>query len=67
MPFMYRCFPMQRSVTYNAGPFQGQGNVWNLCCTGWRLSGDLHMRPALCFPQSPPRIRHPAGVRSPLM
>jgi hypothetical protein len=31
-------------VTYNAGPFQGQGTVWNLSCTGWRLSGDLPMR-----------------------
>ena len=29
----------------NAGPFQGQGTVWNLSCTGWRLSGDLPMRP----------------------
>jgi hypothetical protein len=37
-------FPMQCAVTYNAGPFQGQGTVWNLSCTGWRLSGDLPMR-----------------------
>ncbi|MEO7860419.1 MAG: PilZ domain-containing protein [Nitrospirales bacterium] len=36
---------MQCSVTYNAGSFQGQGTVWNLSCTGWRLSGDLPMRP----------------------
>ncbi len=41
----YRRFPVQCSVTYNAGPFQGQGTVWNLSCTGWRLSGDLPMRP----------------------
>ena len=41
----YRRFPLQCSVTYNAGPFQGQGTVWNLSCTGWRLSGDLPMRP----------------------
>jgi hypothetical protein len=48
MPFSirpYRCFPVQCSVTYNAGPFQGQGTVWNLSCAGWRLSGDLPMRP----------------------
>ena len=41
MPFVLRPFhrvPVQRAVTYNAGPFQGQG-------TGWRLSGDLPMRP----------------------
>ena len=41
----YRRVPVQCSVTYNAGPFQGQGSVWNLSCTGWRLSGDLPMRP----------------------
>jgi PilZ domain len=48
MPFSihpYRRFPVQCSVTYNAGPFQGQGTIWNLSCTGWRLSGDLPMRP----------------------
>jgi len=48
MPFVlrpYRRFPVQCAVTYNAGPFQGQGTVWNLSCTGWRLSGDLPMRP----------------------
>ena len=48
MPFSirpYRRFPIQCSVTYNAGPFQGQGTVWNLSCTGWRLSRDLPMRP----------------------
>ena len=48
MPFSirpYQRFPVQCSVTYNAGPFQGQGTVWNLLCTGWRLSGDLPMRP----------------------
>jgi hypothetical protein len=48
MPFMIhpdRRVPVQCSVTYNAGPFQGQGSVWNLWCTGWRLSGDLPMRP----------------------
>ncbi len=47
MPFLirpFRRFPVQCSVTYNAGPFQGQGTVWNLSCSGWRLSGDLPMR-----------------------
>ena len=48
MPFSirpFRRFPMQRSVTYNAGPFQGQDTVWNLSCTGWRLASDVPMRP----------------------
>ena len=48
MPFSirpFRRFPVQCSVTYNTGSFQGQGTVWNLSCTGWRLSGDLPMRP----------------------
>ena len=47
MPFSihpFRRFPVKCSVTYNAGPFQGQGTVWNLSCSGWRLSGDLPMR-----------------------
>lgn len=48
MPFIlrpYRHFPVQCPVTYNAGPFQGQGTVWNLSIAGWRLSGDFPMRP----------------------
>ena len=48
MPFTIRpCrrFPVQCAVTYDAGPFQGQGTIWNLSYTGWRLSGDLPMRP----------------------
>jgi PilZ domain len=48
MPFSirsFRRFPVCCSVTYNTGPFQGQGIVWNLSCTGWRLSGDLPLRP----------------------
>jgi len=48
MPFSirpFRCYPVQYSVTYNAGPFQGQGTVWNLSRSGWRLFGDLPMRP----------------------
>ena len=47
MPFTirpYQRFPVQCSVTYYAGLFQGHGTVWNLSCTGWRLSGDLPMR-----------------------
>jgi hypothetical protein len=47
MPFTirpYRRFPVQCAITYNAGSFQGQGTVWNLSHTGWRLSGDLPMR-----------------------
>ena len=35
---------MQCSVTYDAGPFQGQGTVWNLSLNGWKLSGDLLLR-----------------------
>jgi len=48
MPFSIRSFqrfPVCCSVMYDAGPFQGQGTVWNLSCTGWRLSGDLPMQP----------------------
>jgi hypothetical protein len=47
MPFVlrpFRRFPVPCSVTYHSGPFQGHGMVWNLSCTGWRLSGDLPMR-----------------------
>lgn len=47
MPFKirpFRRFPVQCSDSYNAGPFQGQGTVWNFSCTGWRLSGNLPMR-----------------------
>jgi len=32
-------------VTHNAGPFQGQGTLWNLSCAGWRFSGNLPIRP----------------------
>jgi hypothetical protein len=47
MPFTfrpYRRFPVHCSVTYNAGPFQGQGTVWNLSLYGWKLSGDVPLR-----------------------
>jgi hypothetical protein len=47
MPFtlrLYQRFPVHGSVTYNAGPFQGQGTVWNLSLSGWKLSGDLPLQ-----------------------
>ena len=47
MPFSirpHRRFPMQCSVTYNAGPFQGQGTVWNLSLYGWKISGDVPLQ-----------------------
>jgi hypothetical protein len=48
MPFLIcpsRRFPVQCAVIYHAGSSQGQGTVWNLSSSGWRLSGDLPMRP----------------------
>ncbi|HEV8329435.1 MAG TPA: PilZ domain-containing protein [Nitrospiraceae bacterium] len=48
MPFPlrpFRRFPVHCAVTYNAGPFHGQGIIWNLSSTGWRLSSDLPIRP----------------------
>jgi hypothetical protein len=47
MPFSIRTYhriPVQCSVIYSSGPFQGEGTVWNLSSTGWRISGDLPMR-----------------------
>lgn len=47
MPFtlsLYQRFPVQCSVTYNAGLLQGQGTVWNLSLTGWKLSGDVPLQ-----------------------
>jgi hypothetical protein len=47
MPFSnrpFRCSPVQCSVTYHAGLFQGQGTVWNFSLNGWKLSGDLPLR-----------------------
>ena len=47
MPFKirpYRRFPVQGSVTYNAGLYQGRGTVWDLSRYGWRLSGNLPLR-----------------------
>ena len=40
----FRSFPVQCPVSYHAGPCQGQGTIWNLSCTGWRLSGDVPLR-----------------------
>ena len=47
MPFSIRPFrrsPVQCSVTYHVGPFQGQGTVWNLSVNGWHLSGNVPLR-----------------------
>jgi len=62
-----RRFPVQCSVTYNAGPFQGRGAVLNLSCSGWRLSGDVPLRPGetLCLIVTLPnaqRIEDPEAV-----
>jgi hypothetical protein len=70
MPFSIRPSrrsPVQCSVTYHAGFFQGQGTIWNLSCAGWRLSGQLPMRPgeALSFTVTLPneqRIEIPDAV-----
>jgi len=47
MPFLVRPsrrFLVQSSVTYDAGPFQGQGTVWNFSLSGWKLSGDVSLQ-----------------------
>jgi len=70
MPFTLRPFrrlPVPCAVMYRAGPFQGLGTVWNLSCTGWRLSGDLPMRPGKTFSPTialptEQRIEIPEGV-----
>jgi hypothetical protein len=68
MPFSIRLcrrFPVQCAVTYNTGPFQGEGIVW--ISTGWRLSCDLPIRPAephsltIALPNEQ-RIEVPAAV-----
>ncbi len=44
MPFSirpFRRFPVHCSVTYHVGPFQGQGTVWNLSCSIWRIAGNF--------------------------
>jgi len=37
-------FPVCCPVTYQVGPFEGHGTVWNLSLTGWRFSGNLPLR-----------------------
>lgn len=37
----YRRFPVVSSVTYEHRLREGEGIVWNLFPTGWRLSGNL--------------------------
>jgi hypothetical protein len=47
MPFtlrLFQRFPVHCSATYNAGTLQGQGTVWNLSLSGWKLSGDLQLQ-----------------------
>jgi hypothetical protein len=70
MPFSirpFRRYPVQCAVTYNAGPFQCQGSVWNPSCTGWRLSRDLPIRPGeilsltVTLPNAP-RLKRPDAV-----
>ena len=41
---LYQRYPVHGSVTYNAGPLQGHGTVWNLSLSGWKLSGDLPLQ-----------------------
>ncbi len=41
----FRRYPLHSSVTYNAGPSQGPGTLWNLARSGWRLSENLPMQP----------------------
>ena len=40
----HRRFPVCCSVTYQCGPFEGHGTVWNLSLAGWRFSGNLPLR-----------------------
>ena len=48
-PFRRLHVPLLRYTDYSSttmrGPFQDQGTVRNLSFAGWRLSGDLPMRP----------------------
>lgn len=37
-------FPVFCPVTYHAGLNEGQGTIWNVSLSGWRLSGDLTLR-----------------------
>ena len=47
MPFLirpFRRFPVHCAVTYHAGPFQGQGTIWNFSLNGWNLSGEVPLQ-----------------------
>lgn len=47
MPFVlrpYRRFPVVFPVTYEHGLREGEGIVWNISPTGWRLSGTLPLQ-----------------------
>ena len=47
MPFVvrpYHRFSVQCPVTYDTGPFRGQGTIWNMSSSGFCISGDLPMR-----------------------
>ena len=39
-----RRFPVCCPGTYNPGPLEGKGIVWNLSLNGWRLTGDVPLR-----------------------
>ena len=63
----YPRFRVQCSVTYNAGPFQGQGTIRNISCADRLLSGDLPMRPGETLPltvtlPNEQRIEAPAAM-----
>ena len=74
MPFSIRTyprFPLQRPVTLNTGPFQGQSTVWILSWTGWQLTDDLPMRPGKTLSRTvtlpnEQRIEIPEGTAIPL-
>jgi hypothetical protein len=40
-----RRFPVCCPVTYHHTDFEDHGTVWNVSLTGWRISGDLPLRP----------------------
>lgn len=47
MPFFiypFRRFPVCCPVTYQCGDFEGDGTIWNVSLTGWRVSGNLPLR-----------------------
>ena len=47
MPFTIRPFrrcPIQCTATYHVGLSEGQGTIWNLSLSGWKLSGNVPLR-----------------------